>query len=263
MKEKVKTILTVVLVCCFCAWPLSVCAAADVATPGDALPAEEETAETQIVCATVADIATMILDPKPFCEIQVGPAVLETEDGAQDVYLVALRGATVSVRKTNDVIACLLSAFNLTSKYYTLVKNAVLEYVPEGAKIVFAGHSLGGMIEQQLSCSAEITDRYEIVNTLNFGSPYVLADATKREGPLVRFAEKTDVIPRLSPAVITNPKAYNDMTVKDGGYLFDPDGAHNKSYMRDDLFGGYDVLGVPDGGARLVIDCTALTRLQA
>lgn len=266
-----KKLLAMILALCVAVLPLCAYAAAvDEPLTQDAAVSETEepVAVSESgdgdapVLASVADVARFILEPSPWCEIQIGPAVLETADGAQDVYLVALRGTGFSMKRANNVVACFLSAFNLNSKYYTMVKEAVYQYIPEGAKILFAGHSLGGMIEQQLSCTEELTAKYEILNTLNVGSPYVLADASKREGTLVRFAEKTDIIPRLSPAVFVNPKQYNDMIVKEGGYLFDPDGAHNLSYMRAEQYGEYDALGVQNGGARILLDQDALIRLR-
>lgn len=242
-----KKLTALILVVCLCVCPLALFANA-AATETDA---EEEEG---VVMTSVADIAKFILEPHKWGEIQITPAVLSSGGGAQDVYLVALRGTGFTMSKANNVVACFLSAFNITTDYYTMTLEAIYQYVPEGAKIVFAGHSLGGMIEQQLSCTEELTAKYEILNIVNVGSPYVLADASKREGTLVRFAEKSDIIPRLSPAVFVNLKAYNDMTVKDGGYWFDPNGAHNLSYMRVDQWGEYDVLGVQNGGATLAVN---------
>lgn len=241
-----KKLLSIILAVCLCVCPLALFANA-------AATATDAEAEDGVTMTSIADVARFILEPHKWCEIQITPAVLSGADGAQDVYLVALRGTGFTMSKANNVVACFLSAFNITTDYYTMTLEAIYEYVPEGAKIVFAGHSLGGMIEQQLSCTEELTAKYEILNTLNMGSPYVLADASKREGPLVRFAEKSDIVPRLSPAVFVNLKAYNDMTIKDGGYGFDPNGAHNLSYMRADEWGEYDVLGVLNGGATLTV----------
>ena len=245
-KNTMKKLLSVLLAVCLCACPLALFAGA-AATETDAQ------AEESVTMTSIADVAKFILEPHKWGEIQITPAVLSGADGAQNVYLVALRGTGFTMSKANNVVACFLSAFNITTDYYTMTLEAIKQYVPEGEKIVFAGHSLGGMIEQQLSCTEELTAKYEILNILNMGSPYVLADASKREGTLVRFAEKADIIPRLSPAVFVNLKAYNDVTIKEGGYGFDPNGAHNLSYMRADIWGEYDVLGVLNGGATLTV----------
>ncbi|MBQ6065941.1 MAG: hypothetical protein IJK89_03890 [Clostridia bacterium] len=251
-----KKVLSILLAVCLLAGPSALLAHA-AATETDAQ------AEDGVTMTSIADVAKFILEPHRWGEIQITPAVLSGADGARDVYLVALRGTGFTMKKANNVVACFLSAFNITTEYYTMTLEAIYQYVPEGATIVFAGHSLGGMIEQQLSCTEELTAKYEILKTVNMGSPYVLADASKREGPLVRFAEKTDIIPRLSPAVFVNLKAYNDMTIKDGGYLFDPNSAHNLSYMRVDEWGEYDVLGVLNGGATLTVAYDDVVVLRA
>ena len=245
-----KKMLAILLALCLLAAPVYAFAAA---TETDA--AGEPAASSELMTLrSVADVATFILEPVKWCEVQIVPAVLTTEDGAKDVYLVALRGTGFSLNKANNVLACFLSAFNLSSNYYRLARDSVFEHVPEGATLVAAGHSLGGMVLQQLSCTPEFTEKYELINTLNVGSPYVLTKAENREGALARFVEKSDVIPKLGPGALLDFVHYNDFVKVDGGYLGDPNGAHNLSYMREDLLGGYDALGVKDGGATLTLD---------
>ena len=215
----------------------------------ESLVADGET----VVLASVADVTTYILRRvSGEGEIHISPALLTTAEGEEEVYFVGVYGATGTLKKANNVIACFLCAFNLSSRYYEMVRDAVLEHVPEGAKIVFAGHSLGGMVEQQLSCTEAITSRYEVLNVLTVGSPYVAVDAGKREGTLVRFADRHDVIPKLGPGVFMSAGRMG-LTVKDCGYLGDPDGAHNLSYRRGDIWGEYDALGVCGGGATLTV----------
>ena len=242
------------------------------ATGTDALPApadgivEPESlfvdGETMVL-RSVADVATYILRrPSGEGEIHISPALLTTEEGEENVYFVAVYGATGTMKKANNVIACFLCAFNLSSRYYEMVRDAVLEHVPEGAKVVFAGHSLGGMVEQQLICTEAITSRYEVLNALNVGSPYVATDAGKREGTLVRFADRYDLIPKLGPGVFL-PDGRKGLTVKDCGYLGDPDGAHNLSYRQSDMWGTYDALGVMNGGAALTVSLPEVVNIVA
>ena len=263
-----KKLLSLLLVLCLLAVPMNAFAAVtdtDAAVSAtDAVPAGEGTdAPEALVLASVSDVADFILDPIVWCEIQIVPAVLTAAEGARDVYFVALRGAGLQMNKANNAFACLLSAFNRESNYYRMARDAIFQYVPEGSAVVFAGHSLGGMIEQQLSCAAEFTAKYELLNTLNMGSPAVMTKNENREGPLVRCVDKQDVIPKLSPCVFTDRQHYNDCIRLDGGYLGNPDGAHNLSYPRADLWGAYDVLGVKDGGATLTLNPAEITILKA
>lgn len=265
-----KKLLSLMLALCLCALMLlpAVAAATEtdaVATPGDAETelvdgAVPETAEKTFT--SVADVAKFILEPSPWGEIQITPATLQTEEGAQDVYLVALRGTGFSMNKSNNVIACFLSAFDMTSNFYRITRDAVFKYVPEGSRILFAGHSLGGMIEQQLTSRKEFTDKYEVLNTLTMGSPYVLTRSSSREGTLVRCVDSYDVIPLLGPGAVLGA-GKGKVHRLDGGYLGDPNSAHNLSYMRKDLWGGYDVLGVKDGSAKLVFQAADVITLSA
>ena len=260
-----KKILSVLLAVCLFALPVGALAqtgtdAALTGTDAQEPGAEPEAPET-VALKSVADVAAFIIPTH--CEIQIAPAVLTTEEGEEDVYFVAVRGAGADIGKANNVIACFLSAFNRESKYYRMVRDAIFRYVPEGAKVVYAGHSLGGMVGQQLSCAAEFTSRYELLNTLNVGSPAVLTKNENREGTLVRCVEKQDLIPKLSPCALVDRKHFNDCIRLDGGYLGNPDGAHNQSYQREDLWGCYDALGVKDGSAVVTLNRAELTILIA
>ena len=262
--------ISVLLALCLLALPLFAFAE-NVPTGTDAVltstDAEGETGEDPVpatmTLSNVPDVATFILDPIVWCEIQIVPAVLTAEDGARDVYLVAIRGTGSSMKKANNVLACFLSSFNLSSKYYEMVRDAVYEYVPEGSAILMAGHSLGGMVAQQLSCTDEFTAKYELISTLNVGSPYVKTKAEKREGTLVRCVDRHDVIPKLGIGALLDFFHYSSFIRTDGGYLGDPDGAHNLSYRRADLWGAYDVRGVENGGATLTLNTADIVSLTA
>ena len=224
---------------------------------------DDEPVPATMTLTGVPDVATFILAPITWCEIQIVPAVMTTGEGARNVYLVAIRGTGSSMQKANNVLACFLSSFNLSSNYYEMVRDAVYEYVPEGSAILMAGHSLGGMVAQQLSCTDEFTAKYELISTLNVGSPYVVTKKEKREGTLVRCVDRHDVIPKLGVGALLDLFGYSSFVRTDGGYLGDPDGAHNLSYRRADLWGAYDVCGVENGGATLTLNTTDIVSLTA
>lgn len=79
----------------------------------------------------------------------------------------------------------------------------------------------------------------------------------------MRCVDKFDVIPKFSPAIFVTPSNYRNAVTIDGGYLGDPDGAHNLSYPRADLWGGYDVFGVKGGDASLTFHTADLLILGA
>ena len=220
-------------------------------------------AEEPFTLSCVPEVSHFIQEPEPDGELHIVPATLETAEGPQEVWFVAVRGIDWLMRGSNNFFSYLLVSFNVNSNYFNFVKNAVLQYVPEGAKLVLAGHSLGGMIVQQLICAEELTEKYEIVNALTLGSPYVMVDAANREGRLMRMEDKYDTVPKFSIAALFSPADYNGGIKRDSPYLGDPNGAHNNSYKRMDIWGAFDVLGTENGGAKLVFDRADMTTLKA
>ena len=236
---------------CLFGLAFSPCAAAREAEPGP------------YVMSSAAAVAEFIFSPEFRGELHFAPATLETAEGSQEVWLVTLMGINFYTRNSNNIFSYLHAAFNTRGKYFNRAKEGILRNVPEGAKLVMAGHSLGGMIAHQLMCAEEITSRYEVLTTLTFGSPYVVVDPAKREGRLVRFEEKYDIIPRVSLAILLAPDEYKGAIQRAGPYSGDTDGAHNRSYRNIDVWGDFDALGTENGAAKLVVDRNAVTSMGA
>ena len=215
------------------------------------------------VMSSAAAVAEFIFSPEFSGELHFAPATLETAEGSQEVWLVTLMGINFYTRNSNNIFSYLHAAFNTRGKYFNRAKDGILQNVPEGAKLVMAGHSLGGMIAHQLMCAEEITSRYEVLYTLTFGSPYVVVDTAKREGRLVRFEEKYDIIPRVSIAILLASDEYKGAIKRAGPYSGDSDGAHNRSYRNADVWGDFDALGTENGTAKLVVNRNAVASMGA
>lgn len=189
--------------------------------------------------------------------ISIAEAVLKDENGKkQQVYLVALSGTELVYGQSTGVITDLLCGFEFDSWYLNNVTNAILETVPKNANLVITGHSLGGMIAQQVSAQKSIKDNYNILNVVTFGSP--LISAGSREGTIKRLGDTSDVVPYLSGRLFTNTIwAIMGLNRETGGYGADFLSAHNKSYGREDVWGKYgkkyDVLGYKGGKAKMTI----------
>ncbi len=225
--------------------------------------AEEGTGEAEqnvLVLDSLRYVAHNIQVSYPRGEVRICPAVLEQEDGARDVYFVTVRSLDRVSKGPNNLLGALLLFFNKDCQYFRLTKKAIQEYVPAGSAIVIAGHSMGGMVVQRIICDDALTETYEFLNAVTFGSPCVVTDKTKREGRLVRFEDAGDIIPKVSLARLISPSDYADAIRIDCGYD-DLDVSHNWSYYGAPAWAPYDALGVENGSAVLKLDLDRLVAL--
>lgn len=177
----------------------------------------------------------------------------------KDVYVVALSGTdTTMENQTTGVWTDLLVGFEFDNRYIQNVKQAILETVPAGSNILVTGHSLGGMVAQQVASDSDLKKKYNILNTVTFGSPVI--NGFEREGTVKRLGDKSDVVPFLSLTTFTNVVWQSaGLNREDGGYGLNLMGAHCESYNRSDVWGGYDVTGTKGGSKTLTIDYSTTT----
>ena len=185
--------------------------------------------------------------------ISVTKGTLKSGWSSKTVYLVTLSGTELVFNQSTEVITDLLSGFNLESPYYHNVVNVILNNIPRGANLILAGHSLGGMIAQQVAANSSVKAYYNVLNTVCFGSPLLAAGF--REGTVRRLGDVSDPVPYLSGNLFVTPvRAILGLNREDGHYYLQPITAHNSSYSRADLWGKYDVTGTKYGGAKLTLD---------
>lgn len=236
--------------------------------------AEEQ--NTTIVCNNFSEIAS--ITKKEYQEfdgdyepIGICKAKLINNNKIENVYLVTLLGTKFAYNKKSgwqatDIINDVLAGFDINNPYLDVVKNAILSTVPQGSKIVIFGHSLGGMVAQEVAGDTEIKDEYQILNTVAFGSP-LCAYNNGREGVVKRMCDKRDIIPLLSKYTLTNYQKQmygKEKIVEDGGYsFFSMIKAHCKSYQRSEIWGKYDTLGVLGGSNHISFDYTQMHYFQA
>lgn len=168
-------------------------------------------------------------------------------DEIRDVYLVALRGTDSSWDK-NDVLSipvCLRAFLNLKNIYFNKVKDAIFNTVPCGSSLVLVGHSMGGMILQQIAADKEINKKYLILNLLNIGSPYVITIG--RTCPFRRVADRADIFPWLGFSAVANIFTHRPV-YKNNGYFGNIEGAHTDSYRLSESWLDYDCFGIYKGG---------------
>ncbi len=185
--------------------------------------------------------------------ISITKGTLKSGFSSKTVYLVTLSGTELVLNQSTGVLTDLLSGFNLNNDYYANTVNIIKANVPKNANLIIAGHSLGGMIAQQVAADSGIKSRYNVLNTVCFGSPLLAAGS--REGTVRRLGDVSDPVPYLSGSLFNNTIwAIMGLNREDGGYGIRGITAHNQSYFRTDLWGRYDVTGTKYGSAKLILD---------
>lgn len=185
--------------------------------------------------------------------ISITKGTLKSGFSSKTVYLVTLSGTELVLNQSTGVLTDLLSGFNLNNVYYANTVNIIKANVPKNANLIIAGHSLGGMIAQQVAADSGIKSRYNVLNTVCFGSPLLAAGS--REGTVRRLGDVSDPVPYLSGSLFNNTLwAIMGLNREDGGYGIRGITAHNQSYFRTDLWGRYDVTGTKYGSAKLILD---------
>lgn len=175
----------------------------------------------------------------------------------KSVYLVCLSGTDfVAQGQTTGVITDLLSGFDLDNRYAQNVKKVITRNIPAGSNIIVTGHSLGGMVAQQIVADRNIKASYNVLNTVTFGSP--LLSALRREGTVKRLGDTSDVVPYLSVNTFTNILWQALGLQRENGRYTDPLTAHCNSYNRDDVWGAYDVTGDKYGKKTITLDYSTI-----
>ena len=196
--------------------------------------------------------------------ITITQGVLKNGKTSKNVYVIGLSGTELIKGQSTGLITDLLSGFCLDNSYVRNVVAAINENIPKNSNLVLSGHSLGGMIAQQVAADKSVKDGYNVLNTLTFGSPLLAAGS--REGTTIRLGDTFDAVPYLSGSLFNNTLwAILGLNRENGGYYktLDFEGAHCKSYAREDLWGKYDAIGKKNGSAKLILDMSTLTYYQS
>ena len=189
--------------------------------------------------------------------IIVTKGTLKSFWSTKQVYLITLSGTEFVEKQATGLFTDLLVGFNQNNMYLDNVIRVIKDNIPKNSNLILAGHSLGGMVAQQVAASSYIKDNYNVLNTVTFGSPLIAAG--EREGTVKRLGDTSDVIPYLSATGSIEKEVWKlcGLQRENGGYGTDMSSAHVDSYLRSDLWGKYDVTGTWYGSASLTLDlCT-------
>ena len=160
-----------------------------------------------------------------------------------DIYLVTLTGL--------EVVTTGQAGLELSNDFERNLRRVMKEAIPKNANVVFAGHSLGGMVAQQIAADTSVQKRYNILNIVAYGSPVMFKGQI--EGTLKRMGDVNDPVPYLSA------ETFKDFEVQDGTLQKEDSGlglditfaAHRNSYFDEKTWGKYDVLGFKGGDATI------------
>lgn len=169
-----------------------------------------------------------------------------------DIYVIIMSGSNMKWDRNDPrgLQTCFKSGFSCSNLYLDLVISSAVDQIPKDSKIALMGHSLGGMVAQQFAANNLMKTRYEIVNVLTMGSPYIVT--RDMEGELHRMVDSGDAIPYFSGAGIANFWAGN-YTYEHNGYFGNPGAAHFNSYQDGEKWLSYDCFGVKDGTTKIVL----------
>ena len=199
--------------------------------------------------------------------ITVTQGTLKVGKTSSSVYFIGLSGTETGdteelQNQATSWLTDLQSGFCLDNDYLKAVVNVIASEIPAGSNIMLSGHSLGGMIAQQVAADSYVKENYNVLYTLTFGSPLLAAGS--REGTTYRLGDVSDVVPYLSGSLFNNTLwAVLGLNRENGGYGLDFLAAHSKSYARTDVWGKYDAVGKKNGNAKLTIDLDTLAYYHA
>ena len=215
-------------------------------------------------CTSSADVAEVVYEG--YNQDKQGPVQIaegkytSNAGNTFDVYVVFVSGTENEVLwASNNGFSLDMAAINLkNSPYYYHIKSIIRNNIPKGSRIILVGHSLGGMMTQQLATDDTLKDEYIIKYDLCYGAPLTQMN-DEREGGLQRLGDWFDPIPFETANILTNTKEAVTYSRENGGYYIDVYNAHMSSYDDADTWGDYDVTGKKGGKATLALDMSTRT----
>ena len=178
--------------------------------------------------SSMKDIVQLLSSQKnPITIIQTGPMQ----------YVVLLKGTDFgNWTLTNNGVSAFQGAFALPGRYERQVRELIQQNVKPGASINFVGHSLGGIVANNLTDNQDFNARYHIQSVTTIGSPQT--SQIRPDVEYHRYRNANDPVPfldggLLAPSVIDMNKQgaeLNSQQLVHSGHILT---AHNMDHYAE------------------------------
>lgn len=221
--------------------------------------------QLEVTLNSVDDLARLVYDGYTFYDSRfagpddtVGPisivpvTVRSSNDPAapgERMWLVTLSGTELVEDQATGIQEAIIAGLAGDTAYQDAVVEAISSTVPNGEPIILAGHSLGGLVAQQLAQDPLFRDYYDIRNVVVFGTPAIRD--MPREGVVRRLATEDDPITYLGIHLSIGAHFEDAAEECDiAQYAFGDLGeSHLCGYINRTAWSDYDALGIRNGDA--------------
>ena len=178
------------------------------------------------------------------------------------IYLIAAHGLEGNAYgQTADNLSSMQAGREQSSAYLQNFLRVIKENVPKDANVIFAGHSLGGMVAQQAAARTSIQKRYHILHIITWGSPVLCHGQI--EGQLHRMTAAGDVVPFLAENTMQDFEIQWNERNRETADVIPIIQSHVNGYNDKNAWKDYDAVGVKGGNAVLIMDDSTTRRFNA
>ena len=126
-------------------------------------------------------------------------------------WLVLLAGTEFNILAQSNTPLAWLEAFQVSSKFRQEVAQVITSWAPAGSNLIMVGHSLGGMVAQNLAADSTFRGNYKGIDVITYGSPKTVEPVSGID--YVWFAAVNDIVPTINPLNLFSQPPYIWVTV--------------------------------------------------
>jgi len=126
-------------------------------------------------------------------------------------WLVLLAGTEFNIMGQSNTPLAWGEGLRQSTNYRSQVAQVITNWAPPGSNIILVGHSLGGMVAQNLAADSSFTSNYKVVSVISYGSPKTTETVSGTD--YVWFAAVNDLVPSINPLNLFSQPPYIWVTV--------------------------------------------------